>query len=80
MTFTAIARAIYDYEPQEEGEIALAENEIVYIYEKDQEGNEGWSRGKNKIQQTEGLFPSTYVEEVYILVFILIYINNNIIK
>jgi len=63
MAYITIARAIYDYEPQDEGEIALKENEIVYIFEKDTEENEGWWRGKNKEQSTEGLFPSSYVEE-----------------
>jgi len=64
MAFVAIARAVFDYEIQEEGELALTENEIVYIIEKDQEGNEGWWRGKSKSQEIEGLFPSSYVEEV----------------
>jgi len=67
MAYITIARAIYDYEPQDEGEIALKENEIVYIFEKDTEENEGWWRGKNKEQSTEGLFPSSYVEEVIII-------------
>eukprot|EP00833_Pecoramyces_ruminatium_P005818 jgi/Orpsp1_1/1179850/evm.model.c7180000071063.1 len=64
MAFVAIARALYDYDPQDEGEIALKENDIVYIFEKDQEENAGWWRGKNKEQLTEGLFPSSYVEEL----------------
>ncbi|OUM60404.1 hypothetical protein PIROE2DRAFT_52039 [Piromyces sp. E2] len=53
-----VAIVSFDYEPQEENEIALVEGEVVKnIIQLD----EGWWQGENSKGEV-GLFPSNYVE------------------
>ncbi|TQS36410.1 hypothetical protein Golomagni_03142 [Golovinomyces magnicellulatus] len=66
MGFLGVYKAIYDYEPQSEEELALGEGDILYILEK---GNEDcwWKAKKKAIEVDEeepvGLVPNNYIEE-----------------
>lgn len=66
MVFLGIYRAIYDYAPQGEGELAIKERDLLYVVEK---GDDDWWRAKKKAQsedeeEPEGLIPNNYVEKV----------------
>ncbi|XP_055055898.2 sorting nexin-18a [Misgurnus anguillicaudatus] len=53
------ARALYDFNSENTGEITLKENEIVNIYS--EQDIEGWLEGMNS-RGERGLFPASYVE------------------
>ena len=67
MGFLGIYRAVYDYTPQGEGELAITEGDILYVLEKS--GEDDWWRAKKKASGDDddepvGLIPSNYIEEV----------------
>jgi hypothetical protein len=67
MVFLGIYRAIYDYAPQSENELALTEGDLLMVLEKSTEDD--WWKAKRKIsdeeeEEPEGLIPNNYVEEV----------------
>lgn len=67
MGFLGIYKAIYDYEPQVEGELAIFEGDILYILEKSDE--DCWWKAKKKAIEIDGdepvgLVPNNYIEEV----------------
>ncbi|PVH99499.1 hypothetical protein DM02DRAFT_711407 [Periconia macrospinosa] len=66
MVFLGIYRAIYDYPPQSENELALAEGDLLMVLEKSTEDD--WWKAKKKggeddDEEPEGLIPNNYVEE-----------------
>ncbi|KAF1959325.1 hypothetical protein CC80DRAFT_490284 [Byssothecium circinans] len=66
MVFLGIYRAIYDYVPQGENELALAEGDVLMVLEKSTEDD--WWKAKKKggdaeDDEPEGLIPNNYVEE-----------------
>jgi len=67
MVFLGVYRAIYGYDPQSEGELALNEGDLLLVLEKSDEDD--WWTVKKKAaggddDEPEGLVPSTYIEEV----------------
>jgi len=67
MVFLGIYRAIYDYVPQSDNEIALAEGDLLMVLEKS--SDDDWWKAKKKgseedEEEPEGLIPNNYVEEV----------------
>lgn len=67
MGFLGIYKAVYDYEPQGEGELAIADGDLLYVLEKD--GEDDWWKVKKKANADDddepvGLVPNNYVEEV----------------
>lgn len=67
MGFLGVYRAVYDYTPQGEGELAITEGDILYLLEKSSEDD--WWRAKKKASGDDddepvGLIPSNYIEEV----------------
>ena len=67
MGFLGIYKAIYDYTPQSEGELQIAEGDLLYLLDKSTE--EDWWKVKKRAggddeDEPEGLIPSNYVEEV----------------
>lgn len=67
MGFLGVYRALYDYTPQSEGELALVEGDLLYILEKSTE--DAWWKAKKRAaedeeEEPEGLIPNTYIEEV----------------
>lgn len=68
MAFLGVYRAVYDYVPVGEGELALDEGDILFVLEKSSEDN--WWKAKKKssgddVDEPEGLVPNNYVEEVH---------------
>lgn len=66
MVFIGVYKAIYDYTPQAENELAIAEGDLLFVLEK---GDDGWWKAKKKAQsedeeEPEGDIPNNYVEEV----------------
>lgn len=66
MVFLGVYRAVYDYEPAAEDELAISEGDLLFVLEK---GDDGWWRAKKKAQaedeaEPEGNVPNNYVEEV----------------
>jgi hypothetical protein len=66
MPFLGVYKALYDYEPTAEGELAIAERDLLFLLEK---GDDGWWKAKKAAnseeeEEPEGLIPSNYVEEV----------------
>ncbi|KAF2874880.1 hypothetical protein BDV95DRAFT_486846 [Massariosphaeria phaeospora] len=66
MVFLGIYRAIYDYVPQGEGEIALTEGDLLMVLDKS--SDDGWWKAKKKgsdedEEEPEGLIPNNYVVE-----------------
>lgn len=51
------ARVLFDYEPLEDGQLALTEGEIIQVVQRDANG---WWVGKSGGNQ--GFFPESYVE------------------
>ncbi|KAJ6634234.1 hypothetical protein Bhyg_17296, partial [Pseudolycoriella hygida] len=49
--------ALYDFEPMQDGDLALRVNEKVYLHKK---LSEEWYYGKNR-RGCEGMFPSSYI-------------------
>lgn len=69
MGFLGVYKAVYDYAPQGEGELAIAEGDVLYVLEKSQEDD--WWKAKKRASaedddEPEGLVPNNYVEEVCI--------------
>jgi hypothetical protein len=67
MPFLGVYTAIYDYAPQGESELAIAEGDILYVLEKS--GEDNWWKAKKKASGDDddepvGLIPNNYVEEV----------------
>lgn len=67
MGFLGVYRALYDYVPQAQGELAIQEGDVLYVLEKD--GGDGWWKAKKKAgtedeDEPEGLVPHNYVQEV----------------
>ncbi|KAL0936650.1 cytoskeleton assembly control protein sla1 [Colletotrichum truncatum] len=66
MGFLGVYKAIYDYAPQAEGELAINDGDVLYILEKNSEDD--WWKAKKKAsadddEEPEGLIPNNYVEE-----------------
>ena len=69
MGFLGVYKAVYDYVPQGESELAITEGDILYVLEKS--GEDDWWRAKKKASGEDddepvGLIPNNYVEEVRI--------------
>ncbi len=67
MGFLGVYRAVYDYTPEGEGELAITEGDILYLLEKS--GEDDWWKAKKKASGDDddepvGLIPSNYIEEV----------------
>ncbi len=67
MGFLGVYKALYDYAPQSEGELAISEGNLLYVLGKD--GDDGWWKAKKKAsgddeEEPEGLIPNNYVIEV----------------
>ena len=67
MGFVGVYSAIYDYQPQGQGELELREGDLLYVLEKSAEDD--WWKAKKKADrddedEPEGLVPNNYVEEV----------------
>lgn len=67
MGFLGVCRAVYDYAPQSENELAIKEGDVLYILEKSAEDD--WWKAKKKANgddddEPTGLIPNNYVEEV----------------
>jgi len=67
MGFLGVYSAVYDYQPQGEGELEIREGDLLYIIEKNTEDD--WWKARKKAEQDdedepEGLVPNNYVEEV----------------
>lgn len=65
MGFLGIYKAIYDYEPQVEGELSMVEGDVLYILEKSDE--DCWWKAKKKAIEIDGdepvgLVPNNYIE------------------
>ncbi|RDL38432.1 uncharacterized protein BP5553_02772 [Venustampulla echinocandica] len=66
MGFLGIYKAIYDYTPQGESELTIAEGDILYVLEKS--GEDDWWRAKKRAtgedeDEPEGLIPNNYIQE-----------------
>ncbi|OLN92882.1 Actin cytoskeleton-regulatory complex protein sla1 [Colletotrichum chlorophyti] len=66
MGFLGVYKAIYDYVPQAEGELAINDGDILYILDKN--SDDDWWKAKKKAsaddeEEPEGLVPNNYVEE-----------------
>ena len=66
MGFLGIYTALYDYQPQGEGELEIQEGELLFLLEK---GEDDWWKAKKKAADDEdeepvGLVPANYLEEV----------------
>jgi hypothetical protein len=67
MGFLGVYKAVYDYVPHGESELAIKEGDILYVLEKS--GEDDWWRAKKKASGEDedepvGLIPNNYVEEV----------------
>jgi hypothetical protein len=67
MVFLGIYRAIYDYVPQSDNELAIKEGDLLFVIEKS--ADDDWWKAKKKAadeseDEPEGLIPNNYVEEV----------------
>ena len=67
MVFLGIYRALYDYVPQSDNEIALTEGDILMVLDKS--ADDDWWKAKKKghneeEEEPEGLIPNNYIEEV----------------
>lgn len=68
MGFLGVYRALYDYAPTAEGELAINDGDLVFVLDR---GEDGWWRAKKKAasedeDEPEGLIPENYIEEVRI--------------
>ena len=67
MAFVGIYKAIYEYTPSGEGELAIEEGDLLYILEKSTD-DDWWKAKKRAVDDSEdepeGLVPNNYVEEV----------------
>lgn len=67
MGFLGVYRAVYDYAPQAEGELAINDGDLLYVLDKN--GDDGWWKAKKKAgaddeDEPTGLVPNNYVEQV----------------
>ena len=67
MGFLGVYKAVYDYVPQGESELAITEGDILYVLEKS--GEDDWWKAKKKASgddddEPTGLIPNNYIEEV----------------
>lgn len=67
MGFLGVYNAIYDYQPQSEGELEIKDGELLYVLEKSAEDD--WWKAKKRAASDEeeepvGLIPNNYVQEV----------------
>lgn len=67
MGFLGVYSAVYDYQPQGEGELEIKEGDVLYILDKN--SDDDWWKAKKKAErddedEPEGLVPNNYVEEV----------------
>lgn len=67
MGFVGLYRAIYNYTPASDGELAIAEGDLLFVLERNTEDD--WWRAKKRAagaqdDEPEGLIPSNYIEEV----------------
>jgi hypothetical protein len=67
MGFLSVCTALYDYQPQADGELEIKEGELLYILEKDS-GDDWWKAKKRAAAEEDdepvGLIPNNYVEPV----------------
>ncbi|KAL2887393.1 SH3 domain-containing protein [Ceratocystis lukuohia] len=66
MGFLGVCRAVYDYVPQAEGELAITQGDFLFIL--DNTGDDGWWKAKKKASvddedEPTGLIPNNYVED-----------------
>jgi hypothetical protein len=61
MPLSGVYRAAYDYAKQEEDELNLTQDEILFVLDKE---DPDWWRVKRKDTDEAGLVPSSYLEEV----------------
>lgn len=66
MGFAGVYTAVYDYQPQAQGELEIHENDLLYVLDKD---DDDWWKAKKKAADPEdeepvGLVPNNYVQEV----------------
>ncbi|EAW15132.1 cytoskeletal protein-binding protein SLA1 [Aspergillus clavatus NRRL 1] len=66
MGFLGVYQAIYDYQPQGDGELELREGDLLCVLEKN--NDDDWWKAKKKADrddedEPEGLVPNNYVEE-----------------
>lgn len=67
MGFVGVYTAVYDYQPQADGELEIREGDLLYILEKSTEDD--WWKAKKKADSAEeeepvGLVPNNYIQEV----------------
>ena len=66
MGFLSVCTAVYDYQPQSQGELELKVGDILYILEKSSE-DDWWKAKKRAVEEddeeVEGLIPNNYVED-----------------
>eukprot|EP00010_Vexillifera_abyssalis_P009306 CAMPEP_0201545770 /NCGR_PEP_ID=MMETSP0173_2-20130828/2197_1 /ASSEMBLY_ACC=CAM_ASM_000268 /TAXON_ID=218659 /ORGANISM="Vexillifera sp., Strain DIVA3 564/2" /LENGTH=645 /DNA_ID=CAMNT_0047954261 /DNA_START=29 /DNA_END=1966 /DNA_ORIENTATION=- len=55
------ARALYDFEAQQDGDLAIKKGDVISVFKKD-DPTAGWWYGK--VGNKEGIFPGNYVEEM----------------
>lgn len=65
MGFLGVYRALYDYQPQSDGELTISEGDLLYIIEKNDD--DGWWKAKKRAgaddeDEPTGLVPHNYVE------------------
>jgi hypothetical protein len=58
--YISVAKAIYDYEANAEGELSIAEDEVLHVYEKE---DDWWLVKSQKPGGRVGYVPGSYVEE-----------------
>jgi hypothetical protein len=67
MGFVGVYTAVYDYQPQGEGELQISEGDLLYVLDKN--SDDDWWKAKKKADDPDddepvGLVPNNYVEEV----------------
>lgn len=76
MGFEGVYTALYDYQPQTENELEIAEGDLLYVLDKS--SDDGWWKAKKKTMEVDaeepvGLVPNNYVEEVCALLELPLY-------
>jgi hypothetical protein len=66
MGFIGVYRAIYDYTPAAEGELAISDGDLLFVLDR---GDDDWWKAKKRAgsddeDEPEGLIPANYIEEV----------------
>jgi hypothetical protein len=72
MGFLGIYRAVYDYTPSGEGELAISDGDLLFVLDR---GEDDWWKAKKRAasedeEEPEGLIPANYVEEVGSSIFL----------